>query len=126
MTYQCAALLYQELTSQLKEERKDLRMRRIHLSQRSQTGAQAVNIGFILERICPLLKAFRFDKNDCRSLFDPIDYLIFEGLSDSGKVSRIIFSEIKTGAARLSPKQRQIKNVVENGKVEFDIYSPEK
>jgi predicted Holliday junction resolvase-like endonuclease len=61
-----------------------------------------VNIGFILERIAPAMKAFEFDRNDCRSLFDPIDYIIFSGLTCHGKVDRLIFADIKTGNARLS------------------------
>lgn len=37
----------------------------------------------------------RFDKNDCRSLFDQIDYVIFEGVNKTGNVQRIIFTDIK-------------------------------
>ena len=37
----------------------------------------------------------RFDKNDCRCLFDQIDYVIFEGVIKTGSVHRIIFTDIK-------------------------------
>jgi predicted Holliday junction resolvase-like endonuclease len=43
------------------------------------------------------MRDFSFDRNDCRSLFDPIDYIIFEGLSKKNSVSKILFTEIKTG-----------------------------
>ncbi len=42
----------------------------------------------------------------------PIDGVIF------GE-DKIKFIEIKTGGAQLSPKQKKIKNMVENGQVEF-------
>ncbi len=117
-----AADLYQELKSEQRQRRKELRARRKSIPLDSEVRTTAVNIGNILERLCPALDGFRFQKNDCRSLFDPIDYVIFEGLSEKDKVSRIIFSEIKTGRARLSAKQRQIRDAVEAGKVEFDTY----
>jgi len=43
--------LYQQLLQDLKERKKGLRARREAISQTSEVGAKAVNIGFILERI---------------------------------------------------------------------------
>ncbi len=39
----------------------------------SENTSKSVNLGFIFERIAPTLPDFPFDKNDCRSMFDPID-----------------------------------------------------
>ncbi len=68
---------------------------------------------------------FPFDRNDCRSLFDPIDYVIFEGLSKRGVVSKVLFADIKTGRARLKRNQKEIKMLVENKKVDWDTYKSE-
>ena len=87
-------------------------------------GAKAINLGFLLERLAPTLDGFTFNKNDCRSMFDPIDYVIFEGLSEKQKVDKIVFVDIKTGGARLTPKQRKIKQVVEDKNVGFKTYKP--
>ena len=114
--------LHKLQTEAMKEREMELRERRRSIKQTSEVGAKAVNIGFILERLAPSLNGFRFDKNDCRSLYDPIDYVIFEGLSKKGTVSRIIFSDIKTGGAKLKKNQKQIKELVENKKVEWDTY----
>ena len=76
----------------------------------------------MLERIAPSLDGFKFEQNDCRSLFDPIDYVIFEGLTKKGKVDKIIIVDIKSGNARLSGKQRKIKELVNDKKVEFKTY----
>jgi predicted Holliday junction resolvase-like endonuclease len=81
-----------------------------------------VNIGFILERLAPTLDTFPFSHHDCRSLFDPIDYVIFEGLSQKGRVDKIIFTDIKTGKARLKPRQREIKAVIEQKNLNFQKY----
>ncbi len=37
----------------------------------------------------------RFDKNDCRCLFDQVDYVFFELVIKTGSVHRIIFTDIK-------------------------------
>jgi len=105
-----------------KERKLELKSRSGKTSQRIETTTQSVNIGFILERLAPALKGFRFDKNDCRSLFDPIDYIIFEGLNKTGSVQRIIFTDIKTGDARLKKNQKAIKKLVEDKNVEFRKY----
>lgn len=86
---------------------------------KSETGALSTKMGFILERITPLLTSFRFNHNDCRSLFDPIDYVIFDGLTDTGSVKKIFFVDIKTGYARLTSRQKEIKNLISNNKVTF-------
>ncbi len=49
---------------------------------------------------------------DCRSTGgDPIDYVIFKGLSE-GNVTEIIFVDVKTGGAVLTPRQKEIKDVI--------------
>jgi predicted Holliday junction resolvase-like endonuclease len=113
---------YAKLLADLKEQRSALKAREINMIKKPQTTAKAVNVGFILERIAPAFDQFPFEHNDCRSLFDPIDYVIFEGLHKKGVVSKIIFTDIKTGAARLKNNQKEIKSIIENKKIEFKTY----
>jgi predicted Holliday junction resolvase-like endonuclease len=86
---------------------------------KSEIGALSINIGFILERLAPTMNSFRFNHNDCRSLFDPIDYVIFEGLTTKGRVDKIFFLDIKTGNARLTKRQKEIQSVINNKNVNF-------
>ena len=81
-----------------------------------------MNIGFLLERLAPSMKGFPFVRNDCRSLFEPIDYLIFDGLTKNGSVSKIVFADIKTGDSTLKASQREIRRLVERRRVFFDTY----
>ena len=117
--------LYKQRMGEIKEGEKELRERRKSIPRISETKTTAVNIGFILERIAPSMKEFRFDRNDCRSLFDPIDYVIFEGLSKRDSVSKILFADIKTGKAVLTKKQKEIRDLVEAKKVIWDTYPTE-
>jgi predicted Holliday junction resolvase-like endonuclease len=118
--------VYERLQREQRERAAELAVRRKEISASSEIGAQAVNMGLILERLAPCMGTFRFDRNDCRSLFDPIDYLIFEGLSEKEAVSRILFMEIKTGGSPLKPMQRQIRSLVRSKKVSMSVYDPEK
>jgi predicted Holliday junction resolvase-like endonuclease len=114
--------LYQQKLKECKVREKEIREERKAISRRSETATTTINIGFILERIAPSMEDFRFDRNDCRSLFDPIDYIIFEGLSKKNSVSKILFTEIKTGKARLNDHQKEIRALVERKQVTWDTY----
>jgi predicted Holliday junction resolvase-like endonuclease len=116
---------YNEKICELKDRRIKLKEKKQKISTTSKVGAKAVNIGKILERLAPCLTTFPFERNDCRSLFDPIDYIIFEGLEKDGKVKKIIFTDIKTGRAKLTGKQPEIKNLVENKHVLWETYKRE-
>lgn len=115
--------VYKEMIAYQKERRAELKQRKIDIPLKSQKGSKAVGIGFIYERLAPTLDGFTFNKNDCRSMFDPIDYVIFEGLSEKQKVEKIIFMDIKSGKARLSQKQKKIKAAVDNKQVQFKTYN---
>ena len=114
--------LFKEYKAQMTVRRRELKERRDNLSISSSTRAEATNLGFILEKLAPGLTSFRFKRNDCRALFDPIDYVIFEGLTTKEKVSKLLFVDVKTGESRLTSKQREIKNLVNDKKVQFYIY----
>ncbi len=117
--------IYNQLKTELAERAQEIKERKGQISTTSEIGARAVNIGFILERLAPSMSAFRFARNDCRSLFDPIDYLIFEGLSEKGVVTNIVFADIKTGGAILKPHQREIRSLVQSSKVYLETYPSE-
>jgi predicted Holliday junction resolvase-like endonuclease len=111
--------VYNEQLDYIRQRKAELKALREKGTTKSEIGALSTNFGFIMERIAPTLPTFRFKHNDCRSIFDPIDYIIFEGLTETGSVEKIYFIDIKTGAARLSKKQREIKNTIVDKKVKF-------
>ena len=117
-----AKQLLNEKKEELKIQRAAISKKKSSTQQRVETTTNSVNMGFILERLAPVLEHFPFDKNDCRSLFDPIDYVIFEGLQKTGKVQKIFFVDIKSGKAKLKVNQKAIKQMIEQKKVEFKNY----
>lgn len=85
-------------------------------------NTKAINVGFILERIILTMDSFKYNHNDCRPMFDPLDYLIFEGLTEKGYVENITFVDVKTGNARLTDGQKQIKQTILDKNVKFRTY----
>lgn len=81
-----------------------------------------VNFGKIMEEIAPGLSTFPFHGADCRSLLDPIDYVVFDGLAKNGNVTSIHFLDVKTGASPLNDHQKQVKDAIEKKHVEFTLY----
>lgn len=117
-----AKQLLNEKKEELKIQREEISKKKVSTQKRVETTTGSVNMGFILERLAPVLEHFPFDKNDCRSLFDPIDYVIFEGLQKTGKVQKIFFVDIKSGKAKLKANRKAIKQMIEQRKVEFKNY----
>lgn len=112
-----------EKENELKKLRKEVWEKRKKLKERSEKATVSVNLGKILEKVAPAIKGFKFDPRDCRTLFEPIDYLVFNRLtSQKGVIDSLYFLDIKTGGASLNERQRQIMKAVKEGKVEWDQY----
>ena len=105
----------------LRQQRADLKKRKLHAQTKPAISAVSSITGKVLEKIAPSLPGFPVTPGDCRALFEPIDYVIFQGLVANGKVDAVIFVDVKSGNARLGKDQRQIRKVVESGKVQLKI-----
>jgi predicted Holliday junction resolvase-like endonuclease len=108
-----------EYEEDLEDNRKNLEKRIKLASERAAVTAEAVSIGKMVEHLTPILDGFGFEPTDCRPLFEPIDFLVFEGLS-AAKVNRVSFVEVKTGNARLNPPQRLIRDAIKDNRVFFE------
>jgi predicted Holliday junction resolvase-like endonuclease len=108
------------LKRSLQQRRKALRDAKARMTTRAAITAEAVSLGKICEKIAPSFASFPFVQRDCRCLLEPIDFLVFSGLS-SGRVQSITFLELKTGRARLSDCQKDIARVVAAGRVQLEL-----
>lgn len=105
----------------IKLKERQLIMRMKNRPIKTEIVTKSTNIGQILEKILPSSKNFTFDTRECVSLFKPIDYLAFKGLIKNN-VNCISFIEVKTGDARLSPSQKKIKQIIEEGNVSLKVF----
>jgi len=114
---EAATELKQELTERSEQLKENKKKKPLKIT----VSAQACNFGKIAEQIVPAFLTFPYIQNECRPLFEPIDYIIFSGLSEKGRVHSIKFVDMKTGDGRLSRGQRQIRDRVLDGKVSHRI-----
>ena len=80
--------------------------------------SQSVTIGKMTEHIVPYLPGFRFNPADARFIGSPIDFVVFDGLSNDD-VKKIVFVEIKTGVSNLSTRERSVRNAVHDRNIEW-------
>lgn len=88
--------------------------------------SKAVTKGLVSEEICPFLDGFPYEFKDLRMLNHPIDFICFPGMSKN-KIEKVVILEIKSGAAQLTERQRQIRDCIKNNQVFWDTFRiPEK
>jgi len=115
-----AADLLADRRAALAEEKAEFAKRKTSIAK-TEAAAKSVNIGKVVEKIMTVLPGFPVAPSDCRSLFEPIDMLLFQGLTAKGRVEAIQFVEVKSGAANLNSRQRQIRDAVTAGRVEIAV-----
>lgn len=83
--------------------------------------SRAVLGGQFSEQLAPYLPDFKYNPGDCKFIGKPIDFIVFNGLSD-GELKDVTFLEIKSGDSKLNNNQKDLKRVVENGSVNWEEY----
>ena len=80
--------------------------------------SQAVTAGKVHEQLIPYLPDFPYNPKDVRFLGSPVDLVVFDGLAE-GRLRRVVFVEVKTGAAGLTARERSVREVVHARSVEW-------
>lgn len=80
--------------------------------------SRAIVRGQIYEQLVPYLPGFRFNPKDAQFLGRPVDFVVFDGL-DQGELRRIVFVEVKTGGAKLTTRERLVRDAIRGGHVEW-------
>ena len=80
--------------------------------------------GKTLEKLVPFVKEFGHDPHDVRWLGDPVDLVVFDGYSASGrkKVDGVTFVEVKSGDSSTSPGQNSIRDAIRGRKVRWEEF----
>jgi len=82
--------------------------------------SRAVLGGKFTEQMVPFFPDFRYDPTEVRFIGSPIDMIAFPGLA-KGDPEEIVILEVKTGkSAALTPAQKKIRELIENGMVRWD------
>lgn len=82
---------------------------------------RAVIKGQVSEQVFPLLTNEIKNLSDARFIGDPVDYIVFDGLSDESQQNpiRIRFIEVKTGSSQLNRREEKVKDAILDKRVEW-------
>lgn len=101
-----------EVTRQIRKREKEIR-------QDAVARSRAGQLGKTLEKIVPMFPGFGHHPYDVRPIFDPIDFIVFDGYY-RGTVTDLVFVEFKTGQSRMNPVQTSIRAAIEKKRVHFE------
>ena len=110
-----------ELNTLLETRNAELAKKKKLATEAAERTTTAVNIGKNLERALPTIKGFKWVVPDSKFLGDPIDLLVFNGLSN-GKVDSLSFVEVKSGKAKLNNHQKSIRDAIGDHKVSYKVF----
>lgn len=80
-----------------------------------QKKSSEVRTGKIAEQMAPFLRDYPLNPDTARFIGDPLDFVHFDE-------DKITFVEVKSGKSKLSKKQKNLQELIKEGKVEFFIY----
>ena len=112
-----------ELKQEIKKQEISLKNSMINTPKRSERGAISSNLGTIMQNFLPHNKDFNKNVSvaDSRFISQQLDVIIFDGASKND-VKHITFMDAKTGKVPIEPVQKQIRNVVTDGKVRSELF----
>ena len=112
-----------ELNQEIKERENKLKTSLIDAPKRSERSAISSNLGTIMQNFLPHNKEFckNISMVDSRFLSAQIDIIVFDGAANYD-VKHISFMDAKTGENKLQPNQKQISDIVTNGKVRSELF----
>lgn len=83
--------------------------------------SRAVLGGHFSEQLAPFLPDFEFKPNECMFMGKPIDFIVFKGM-DEKNIDEVVFVEVKSGKAKLSPQEKNLKEAIDKKRVKWVEY----
>lgn len=99
----------------------DFQKRLLAAREESVRMSRSTLTGKFSEQIAPYLPGFPYDPTEARFLGSPIDFVVFNGLSQRS-VKEIIFLEVKSGRAQLSQTERSLRDSVRSARIRWEEY----
>src|SRR3972149_6848791 len=83
--------------------------------------SRAVLGGQFSEQLAPYLPDFNYLPTECRFIGKPIDFLVFKGM-DGKKINEVVFVEVKSGKAKLTEHEKNLKETIDKKRVKWVEY----
>ena len=107
-------------TAALDDARKLMKSQEKEMRADSVKRSKVVTLGKIAEHFAPYLPGWHYNPQDARFLGSPIDFVVFDGMSE-GVINGVVFVEIKTGNAHLSAREQDLQDIICLKKVRYEI-----
>jgi len=111
-----AEAIRQNMLKEMEQRKEILEKRKVSADVGAEKKAIEVGIGKIIEKIVPAHRMFKMPLCDCRPLFEPIDFIVFNGMSKM-TVNSVTFLEIKTGNSRLNKHERMVRDAITDKRI---------
>jgi len=107
-----------------KEEQMDRAEERFE-EKRDEIRAKAQEKGYkqvpkLLRKCTPVVCAHGYYPQDLKALFDPVDFVIFDGLKQKEKVTQVVFFDGPAHDKQRERIQKSIKKVIRKGNYEWE------
>jgi predicted Holliday junction resolvase-like endonuclease len=121
---------YEESIRQINQMKLDHVKELKKASEDALTKSRAVMRGQATEHLAPYILKDTNPK-DYRFMGNPVDYILFDGLSDvldgeSDSIKSITFVDIKTGKSNLTKSQRRIRDAIASNLIKFELINLDK
>ena len=83
--------------------------------------SRAVLGGHFSENLAPYLPDFPFVPTECRFVGKPVDFIVFKGM-DEKKIDEVVFVEVKSGNAKLTEHEKNLKETIDKKRVKWVEY----
>jgi predicted Holliday junction resolvase-like endonuclease len=110
----------EDFLTELRRKARELEDQKLEIRKDAIKRSRSKLMGDLFEQVRPYLPGFKYEPGDLRSIWDPVDFVSFNGLAVNRHVGSVTFLEIKTGRSALSDVQRSIRDAVENKKISFE------
>ncbi len=109
----------EDFLTELRKKERELEEQILVARKDAIKRSRSTLMGQLFETIRPFLPGFTYHPGDLRAIWDPVDFVSFNGMALNGSVESVTFVEVKTGRSYLSARQRSIKEAVESNRVSF-------
>lgn len=99
-----------------KDTQRLLQEARVDAVKRSRASVE----GQVFEQLIPHFPEWRHTPSDARFLGTPVDFIVFDGMSE-GNPTQITIVEVKKGTSTLTKLQRQIRDLIKDGKITWEL-----
>jgi len=102
------------------EKENNLEEKLREIRERATEHARKFILPKLLKKVDPVFTSLGYYPQDVKAIFDPIDFVIFDGMSRAEKVRRLVFMDHETSDSVQRIIQKSIERTIDKGRYEWE------